>query len=137
MNRGDAKTQNGKRALVFLVLLLSLAGCYAKPDTFGKLDVAKWRSDRGGCNGVRATLLTDFNASRQEFKGVHVNDLGGILGRPDVNMIADRNQKYYVYFLEKGIHCDDAKQPSKARSVAFRVSAIGLVTEITFQNGTP
>ncbi len=122
-------------ALVSLLILLT--GCYSSPDTFGKLDVAKWRSDRGGCNGIRATLVNDFNASRQEFKGVHVNNLGGILGRPDINIIAERNQKFYVYFLEKGIHCDDPKQKSTARSVALRISAIGLVTEITFQNGMP
>ncbi len=120
-----------------LLLMIAVAGCYSVPDTFGTLDVAKWRSDRGGCYGIRATLLNDFNASRQEFKGVHVNDLGGILGRPDINMIAERNQKFYVYFLEKGIHCDDPKQKSLSRSVAFRISAIGLVTEITFQKGTP
>ncbi len=127
----------GKSGLVLSLLVLLLVGCYSTPDTFGKLNVAKWRSDRGGCNGVRATLVKDLDASRQEFKGVHVNDLGGILGRPDVNMIADRNQKFYIYFLEKGIHCDDPKQQSRARSVAFRVGAIGLVTEITYQNGTP
>lgn len=99
--------------------------------------MAKWRSDRGGCYGVRAGLIEDLKASRQDFKGVHVNDLGGILGRPDINMIADRNQKFYIYFYEKGIHCDDPKRKSMAQSVAFRVSAIGLVTEVTFQRGTP
>lgn len=114
-----------------------LTGCSASPDKFGKLDIAKWRSDRGGCYGIRATLLNDFNAVRQDFKSTHVNDLGNLLGRPDINSIAERNQKYYVYFLEKGIHCDDPKQKSTARSVAFRISAIGLVTEITFQNGMP
>ncbi|TAE24761.1 MAG: hypothetical protein EAZ91_20025 [Cytophagales bacterium] len=117
--------------------LLLLTGCYANPDTFGKLDVAKWRSDRGGCYGIRATLIDDLKASQQAFKGVHVNDLGGILGRPDVNMISERNQKFYIYFLQKGIHCDDPKQKSMAPSVAFRVSAIGLITEVTYQRGTP
>jgi hypothetical protein len=114
-----------------------VTGCYSTPDTFGTLDVAKWRSDRGGCYGIRATLLKDLKGSSQQFKSVHVNNLGGILGRPDINIIAERNQKFYVYFLEKGIHCDDPKQKSMAPSVAFRISAIGLVTEITFQNGTP
>lgn len=127
----------GKSGLVLSLLILLLAGCYSTPDKFAKLDVAKWRSDRGGCNGVRAKLVKDLDASRQEFKGVHVNDLGGILGRPDVNMIADRNQKFYIYFLEKGLHCDDPKKKSQARSVAFRIGAIGLVTEVTYQNGTP
>lgn len=124
------------RHYIYCFLLL-VSGCYSTPDTIGKLDVAKWRTDRGGCYGVRAGLVDDLKASREEFKGVHVNDLGGILGRPDINMIAERNQKFYIYFLQKGIHCDDPKQKSTSPSVAFRINAIGLVTEITFQNGTP
>ena len=122
---------------ISVLLMALLVSCNASPDTFGKLDIAKWRSDRGGCYGIRATLLTDFSAVRQDFKSIHVNDLGNLLGRPDINMIAERNQKYYVYFLEKGTHCTDPKQKPAAPSVAFRISAIGLVTEITFQNGTP
>lgn len=124
-------------AAILVLLIVALSGCDVAPDTFGTLNIAQWRSDRGGCYGIRATLLNDFRASRQDFKGIHVNDLGQLLGRPDINSIAERNQKYYIYFLEKGIHCEDPKQKSTARSVAFRISAIGLVTEITFQNGLP
>ncbi|GAB4002054.1 hypothetical protein GCM10028807_59820 [Spirosoma daeguense] len=117
--------------------MVSFSGCSSVPDTFGKLDLKKWRSDRGGCNGVRATLLPDFKAESQNLKGKTANTIGDLLGRPDVNQIEDRNQKFYVYFLEKGTHCDSPGAKSTSPSVAIRMSAIGLATEITYQNGIP
>ena len=126
-----------KQALLGALLVGLGAGCGSAPDEFGQLDLKKWRSDRGGCNGVRATLLSDFRAESQNLKGKTANTLGELLGRPDINQIADRNQKFYIYFLEKGIHCDKPGTKSTSRSIAIRMSAIGLATEITYQNGLP
>lgn len=124
---------------LFLTALLVgvVVSCSPAPDTFGKLDLKKWRSDRGGCNGVRATLVSDLKAEAQHLKGKTANTIGELLGRPDVNQIADRNQKFYIYFLEKGPQCDQPGLKSNSRSVAIRMSAIGLATELTFQNGLP
>lgn len=119
----------------FAVMLVS--GCSSTPDQFGKLDIKKWRGDRGGCYGIRAKLEPDFRAEIQNLKGKSANEIGELLGRPDVNQIADRNQKFYIYFLEKGPQCDQAGTKSTSRSVAIRMSAIGLATEVTFQNGIP
>lgn len=123
----------------FYILLIALliSGCSETPDEFGKLNIKQWRSDRGGCNGIRATLVPAFKAEVQNLKGKTANTIGELLGRPDINQIADRNQKFYIYFLEKGPHCDQPGHKSNSRSVAIRMSAIGLATEITFQNGLP
>lgn len=126
---------NRLTVVIFLVGLF--VRCGPAPDTFGKLDLKKWRGDRGGCNGVRASLLPAFRAEIQNLKGNSANTIGELLGRPDVNQIADRNQKYYIYFLEKGTHCDQPGQKSNSPSVAIRMSAIGLATEVTFQDGLP
>lgn len=120
-----------------LLVAVLLSGCSSAPDQFGKLDLKKWRGDRGGCNGVRAKLVPNFKAEIQNLKGKTANTIGELLGRPDVNQIEDRNQKFYIYFLEKGPQCDQAGAKSNSRSVAIRMSAIGLATEITFQNGLP
>lgn len=121
--------------VAFAAILIS--SCSSVPEQFGKLDVKKWRGDRGGCNGIRATLEPDFKAEIQNLKGKTANTIGELLGRPDVNQIADRNQKFYIYFLEKGPQCNQTGVKSMSRSVAIRMSAIGLATEITFQNGIP
>lgn len=127
-----------KRLGAFVLLLSAgLVSCDPPPDTFGRLDLKKWRGDRGGCNGVRATLLPDFRAEIKNLKGKRANTIGDLLGRPDINEIADRNQKFYIYFLERGVHCDKPGAKSNSRSVAIRMSAIGLATEVTFQNGLP
>ncbi len=124
------------RLLMSLLTIMVFAQCSTK-DTFGQLDLKKWRSDRGGCNGVRATLEPAFRAEVQNLKGVTSNTLGEWLGRPDANVLADRNQKFYVYYFERGPQCEQAGAKSKSHSVAIRFSAIGLATEITFQNGLP
>lgn len=128
---------NKRTGILFAILTALVLGCTPPPDEFGKLDLKKWRSDRGGCNGIRATLESNFKAEIQNLKGKTANTLGEMLGRPDVNQIADRNQKYYIYFLEKGPQCDMAGKQSNSRSVAIRMSAMGVATEITFQNGIP
>lgn len=126
-----------KSRISSLCLLVVLFSCGPAPDQFGKLNIKKWRSDRGGCNGVRAALEADFRAEIQNLKGKTTNTIGELLGRPDVNQIADRNQKFYIYYLEKGPQCDQPGAKSTSRSVAIRMSAIGLATEVTFQNGLP
>lgn len=137
----DQRTSDSRRLRQFgmfgLLMFVGLIACEPAPDTFGKLDLKKWRSDRGGCRGVRSTLVPAFRAEIQHLKGNSANTIGELLGRPDINQIADRNQKYYVYFLEKGTHCENPAEKSTSASVAIRMSAIGLATEITFQNGTP
>ncbi|MEZ0540585.1 hypothetical protein [Fibrella arboris] len=124
--------------LVSLIGLVTLLLACAGPDKLGTLDLKAWRDDRGGCKGVRQTLLTNFMTVRDQFKGIHVNDLGKMLGRPDVNEITDRNGKIYVYYVEQGPQCgENTGAKSGAKSVALRVSSIGLVTEVSTQNGTP
>ena len=117
--------------------LLLCLGC-AGPDTLGTLNLKAWRNDRGGCKGDRQQQLANFQQIKDQLKGMHVNDLGKYLGRPDVNQIEDRNQKYYVYYVEKGPQCGaNTGAKSTAKSVALRISAIGLVTEISVQAGVP
>ncbi|GAA4446680.1 hypothetical protein GCM10023189_02110 [Nibrella saemangeumensis] len=118
----------------FLILFSS---CSDTPDRLGRLDLVKWRQDRGGCNGLRSMLVPDLKAVQQDLKGRSSNEIGQLLGRPDINQIADRAQKFYIYFLEKGPHCEDTRLKSNAPTVAIRMGAIGLATEVTFQNGLP
>jgi hypothetical protein len=59
------------------------------------------------------------------------------LGKPDRQLLAERNQEYYLYFLEEGTHCIKESNESLAKSVAIRFNAVGLASEITFQEGQP
>jgi hypothetical protein len=125
------------RILTILSLVLSLlTACTNQPDLNG-FDVEAFKNDRGSCAGTREKQIDWLKAHKMTWKGVSSNDLEDILGKPDIQQLADRNQEYYIYYLEKGPHCDNSTNPSSARSMAFRFSAMGLTTEITFQQGLP
>ena len=101
------------------------------------LDLEKWSTDKGGCSGERTKNIDKLKSLKEEIKGTSSNDLDDYLGMPDVQQLADRNQKYYIYFLEKGTHCETLQQKSEAQSMAVRFSAMGMATEVTFQRGVP
>lgn len=122
-----------KNLVIFLVICSS---CTKQPKLEG-LDLEKWRTDKGGCSGERTQMIDKLKVLKEEIKGVSSNDLDDYLGKPDVQQLADRNQEYYVYFLEKGVHCETLQKSSEARSMAVRFSAMGMATEVTFQTGVP
>ncbi len=125
-----------RTSLLFLFSCIFLAACTKKPNLVG-MDAELFKKDRGACQNQRETQVSWLKKHRLELKGVSSNDIEEVLGKPDIQQLADRNQEYYIYFLEPGSHCQDIKKPSTAQSIAFRFSAMGLATEITFQQGTP
>ncbi|GAB3177356.1 hypothetical protein [Telluribacter humicola] len=111
-----------------------LVACTSAPEKLGSLDLVKWRQDRGACKGDRATLVNAFKAEQKVLVGKFANEVGELLGRPDIHQLGGRNQKFYVYFLEKGTHCDDITKKSYSPKVILRFNAVGLLTEITYQS---
>lgn len=119
--------------LLFILHFLMLAACSTSADRFGSLDLVKWRNDRGGCKNVRKGLKNDFKSIEKEILGQHINKVGQLLGRPDIHQLGRRDQKFYIYFLEKGAHCNDMKEKSLAQKVILRFNSVGLLAEINFQ----
>lgn len=124
------------RILPLLIIGLLMA-CKSAPDKLGRLDLVKWRQDRAACAGIRPTLVDDFKIEQANLMGKFADDVGLILGRPDIHQLGSRNQKFYVYFLEKGTQCDDIAKPSSAQKVILRFNAVGLLSEITYQKNLP
>jgi hypothetical protein len=120
----------------FLPIIFLVSACTKQPKLEG-LDLEKWQADKGGCSGERIKSIEKLKSLKEEIKGTSSNDLDDYLGRPDVQQLADRSQKYYIYFLEKGFHCETLKKKSDAQSMAVRFSAMGMATEVTFQRGVP
>lgn len=127
---------NSNRMSFFGILfcfLVMMSSCTKAPDSLGTLDLKKWRNDRNACKGERATLEEDFKAIQEQLMGKFADEVGTILGRPDIHQLGARNQKYYVYFLEKGRQCEDIKYKSSAKKVVLRFNALGLLSEVTYQ----
>jgi len=123
----------GIKILLSALICLAMA-CSSAPDQLGKLDLKKWRSDRGGCNDVRKRLEGDFKSVEKELKGKFADTIGELLGRPDIHQLGERNTKFYVYFLEKGPQCENMQAKSEARKVLLKFNAVGLLSEITYQD---
>ncbi len=119
-----------------LPIIFLASACTKQPKLVG-LDLEKWKADKGGCTGERTKSIEKLKSLKEEIKGTSSNDLDDYLGRPDVQQLADRNQEYYVYFLESGTHCETLQKKSEAQSMAVRFSAMGMATEVTFQKGVP
>jgi hypothetical protein len=126
MNKLVARTLMG-------IMVSGLFACSSAPDNLNGLDLKKWRSDRGGCNNVRVGLVKDFRKVEGELKGKFADNIGEILGRPDIQQLGERNLKYYVYFLSKGSQCTDIQSKSTAPKVILKFNAVGLLSEITYQ----
>ena len=119
-------------AIRYSLLFVIFHACTA-PEKLGNLDLVKWRADRGACKNERTSQIEAFKSVESELLGKHIDSITEILGRPDIHQLASRDQKYYVYFLEKGVHCQDITKKSVARKVLLRFNAIGLLAEMTFQ----
>lgn len=120
--------------LLFVLSVFLITACTHQPDLTG-FDAEAFKQDHGGCNGQRAKQIVWLKAHKMELRGTTSNNMEDILGKPDIQQLADRNQEYYIYFLEPGPHCN--QKASQAKSIAFRFSAMGIATEITFQDGIP
>lgn len=126
-----------RRGLLALALVGLMANCSSGPEKLGQLDLVKWRQDRAACAGIRPTLLADFKIEQANLMGKFADDVGSMLGKPDIHQLGGRSQKLYVYFLEKGPQCEDITKPSPALKVILRFNAVGLLSEITYQNDLP
>ncbi len=121
------------------IIFLTFSSCNSKKPDFKNFDFNKWNSDRKGCKNLRLTQKTALNALKQDIKGVSQNDIAEIFGRPDAQILDERNKKIYVYYLETGEQClnERIQKPSQSETVALYFNAVGLVIEMTFQKGNP
>lgn len=130
-----------KRVPIVLLCALGLMAASCNPEKVSHiqssfpLDI--WKQDRGGCSGKRVPLEELFKSNKEEIKGLTINEITDLFGKPDQQLLTNRQQKYYIYFFEAGPHCSDIRNETSARCVALRFSALGVVTELIFQQGRP
>lgn len=139
------KNYVGKTYARLIAALLSTCWLALACDSSPKSDWAQgrpfhadvWKKDKLGCQGHRAKLAAEFDSIRRNLRGMSQDQILKVLGNPDFQNLQTRNQKLYIYFVEKGEQCQHAQADSRARTVAIRFNAIGYATEITYQPGKP
>ena len=122
--------------LLLLLHIFFFTGCRQKK-VIDNFNSDAFRKDKLGCLGTRQQMQPDFERIRLQLKGLSENELLDLLGKPDFQQLSTRNQKYYIYFLEKGRQCENKFAATPSKTAVFRFSAIGLVTEITYEAGKP
>jgi hypothetical protein len=103
--------------------------CKAVPDIQG-FDSLAWKNDINGCEGKRFLLSTSLENERKKLKGIAGADLTRLLGTPNEVQVMERQQKYYIYWIQNPKICQDSVGETK--EVRIRLSAIDRVTEVIF-----
>jgi hypothetical protein len=113
-------------------------GCSnSAPVDLGNFDTEGFRSDRGGCENKREALQSDLKAVKDKLLGLSENQTIKALGRYDYQILDRKNEKVFIYFLEKGPQCEHIQNPSSALTMAVYLNSVSLVKEVTFQKGKP
>jgi hypothetical protein len=121
-------------AVVLLVSPMYISGCTTRKKKLRKLenfDDQVWIQDKNGCKGERMLLKDNLLASKYYMRGLKAEQIEEYLGKPDAQELYDRNQKYYIYYLEPGPKCSDAKEKPLALFVRF--TAVGIANEFTIK----
>ncbi|QHT71547.1 hypothetical protein GXP67_35235 [Rhodocytophaga rosea] len=119
-----------------LLGLVLLCAC-SDSKTFVNFDHQLWQQDKMACQGIRSKLAVDFENIRRELLGYSQQDIIDVLGKPDIQLLSERTQKFYVYFIETGSQCKGDTGNSKAKTVSVRFNAMGLASEIIYAQGKP
>ena len=122
----------------FLILLLAFTftGCsYSKPLDFPELDAKAFKSDRGGCNGTRASQLELIRKNKDRFLSLNENVIFKTLGRYDYEVLSKRTQKVFVYYLEPGPQCERIQNPTEAEALLLYFNSAKLVNQVVIQKG--
>lgn len=96
------------------------------------MDMQTWREDRNGCAGVRAGEVEKIDHQKDKLLGLSELDVVEVLGKPDINELSKRNQKFYYYYIESGPACGSLKADNPV-ALAIRFNAVGLAKEIRLE----
>lgn len=96
-------------------------------------DRSLWAEGMYGCEGNRPELVQVILKSRQKLMGKTEDRIISTLGKPDRNELYERNQKFYIYYLDPGPLCH-TPDPDPDMLV-LRFSAVGICNEVFRQKG--
>jgi outer membrane protein assembly factor BamE (lipoprotein component of BamABCDE complex) len=111
------------------VLIFILGACKSEP-TLADFNQERWKKDRNACLNLRKDLIKSLFAQKDKIKGLGQNQIMRLLGRPDYQELYNRNQRFYVYFYEKGEQCQGKPNLVMGKNIQIRFSALDAVTEV-------
>ncbi len=116
---------------LLLFITLCLASCKETP-ILENFNSPAWKSDHLGCKGQRHKEMPSLTIQKEKLKRLGQNQIMALLGRPDLQELAPRNQRTYVYYYKQGHQCEGGKINIKQDVILrIRFDALDRVNEIT------
>ncbi len=125
------------RVVYLLLLGAAILGCKPKTFNVGQANLDNFKKDRGGCEDFRVKEIEHLKVAKDSLLSHSENEVLATLGRYDFQILDTKNQKVFVYYLEKGPQCENIQNETSATSMAVYFNAVSLVKEVTFQKGMP
>jgi hypothetical protein len=115
--------------LIFIIVFSSCSRKKKKTKRLQNFESEVWIADKNGCDGARLDMINQLLLLKYDMRGLKADEIELYLGKPDVQELYDRSQRYYVYFIEPGPKCPDSGENPQALFVRF--SAVGIANEFT------
>jgi hypothetical protein len=106
-----------------------LSSCGRSLPHLDGVDDAKWKNDKNGCAGARATMADAVLSQKEELLSLSELEIVDVLGKPDKQELYKRNQKFYYYFIRPSPDCNQTSSANPLQLV-IRFNAMGLAKEI-------
>jgi hypothetical protein len=114
---------------IIFIAYLSSCGSQIKP--IDKFDNAAWKSDKSGCNGIRANSYKSIIEQKKNFLNHTQEEVKAYLGMPDKNELMERGQKQFIYFFKNGEGC--ANNEGNIEAIYLRFGAMNNLYEVSIQ----
>lgn len=116
----------------FVVICACCLSCNKPLPTLEGVDVEAWQRDKNACNNIRGTMREAMDREKEKLLALKQMQIVSLLGRPDVNELYSRNQKFFYYFVEPAPDCTSA-QDTTAQRLVIRFNAVGLAKEVSIE----
>ena len=113
--------------------LLLLLACNNSTQLTG-IDKERWAEDPNGCKGLRMEMYDDLKKNLENIKGSTQTELVELLGKPDMNELYKRSQKFFIYHLSPHKSCNSDTTVTDNVYLSIRFNAMGLAKEVLIYN---
>lgn len=122
-----------RKILAACLFIILVSGCGSQEISIEGFDSQQWKQDNYGCNGKRVEQLELIKINSDKLLSRTQNDIKDFLGSPDEHELYERTRKFFYYYLETSVKCDE-NGTSLPRILQIRFSAMGISNEVFIKN---
>lgn len=114
-----------------LFFTLTFVGCSKSLPELNDLDLNTWKKDKRACGEYRSNNIEAIRSQKEKLLALKESQIIELLGRPDLNELYKRNQKFFYYNLQPDSTCTNFV--SNAARLTIRFNAMGLAKEVAIE----